>query len=683
MSDSVDQLAALQASGDLPAGVTVLAGQSGNPGSSEGTALLEIVHDLAPGADLFFATAKGGEAQMAQNILDLAAAGCDVIVDDVTYFAEAVFQDGVIAQAVETVSEAGVFYVSSAGNSGNLQSGTSGVYEGTYVPTALPAVLAGAGVSAHDFGSGDTGNVITEDALNDARFFTLQWSEPQDGASSDYDLFLLDAAGTAIIAASTNVQDGTQDPIEIIGSDGFDDTGFQLVVVLESGDEQFFHLNTHRGRLEHATSGQIFGHAAAASAISVAAVDVATAGGGLFVGGPANPVEAFSSDGPRAIFFESDGTPVDPAGATSTRSPTGSDQGFQPISRLHPLITAANRVLTATLGFEVFAGTSASAPHVAGLLALHLQHAPFLNQQALNFAFLQEALDIEAPGMDNVSGYGIPRADELLPHSQPGVEAVMPPADGIKTSEDGEVSTTVTYVLTAEPTADVTIEVLSDPSDENEALPPVLEFNPADWFLPKSVIFQGVDDDVDDGDTPYSVLLRAINNGSNYDGVESDPIPGVNEDDDTAGISVSPTSGLITSDDGTTDTFDVVLDSEPLFDVTIDFRSEDSTEGLVSDDGSTFSESVSLTFTKENWDEPKTVTVQGQDDDVFTSGRSKASGVPGTFFQVVGTAIVTDDPVYSTLDPALIAVTVFNVDASVFSDGFETGDTSSWNVSVP
>ena len=56
LSDSVDALDDLQASGELPA-VTVLPGQSGNPGTSEGTAMLEIVHDLAPGADLFFATA--------------------------------------------------------------------------------------------------------------------------------------------------------------------------------------------------------------------------------------------------------------------------------------------------------------------------------------------------------------------------------------------------------------------------------------------------------------------------------------------------------------------------------------------------------------------------------------------------------------------------------------------------
>ena len=90
-SDSVDALAALQGTGDLPTPVTVLAAQSGVPGTSEGTAMLEIVFDLAPAADLLFATANGGQPQFAQNITDLAAAVAEVIVDDLFYFADAAF----------------------------------------------------------------------------------------------------------------------------------------------------------------------------------------------------------------------------------------------------------------------------------------------------------------------------------------------------------------------------------------------------------------------------------------------------------------------------------------------------------------------------------------------------------------------------------------------------------------
>ena len=94
--------------------------------------MLEIVYDMAPGAQLGYATAFGGIAQMATNILNLRSAGCAVIVDDITYFAEPAFQDGPIAQAVASVQSSGALYFSSAANSGNLTKGTSGTWEGDW-----------------------------------------------------------------------------------------------------------------------------------------------------------------------------------------------------------------------------------------------------------------------------------------------------------------------------------------------------------------------------------------------------------------------------------------------------------------------------------------------------------------------------------------------------------------------
>ncbi|MEM6794471.1 MAG: S8 family serine peptidase [Acidobacteriota bacterium] len=405
MSDSVDALAAVQATGDLPPGVTVLPGQSGNPGTSEGTALLEILHDLAPGADLAFATAVGGQAQMAQNILDLAAFGCDAIVDDVLYLAEPVFQDGIIAQAVDQVSDQGVFYATSAGNSGNLASGNSGVHESDYLATALPAPLGTAGLSAHDFGGGANSTGVTADP---PAIVTLQWSDPQDGAANDYDLFLLDAALANVLKASTNTQNGTQDPLEFLDSSVDDDTGNRLVVVKFDGEDRFFHLNTHRGRLENGTDGQIFGHPAALGALTIAAVNVATAGGGLFTGGAANPVQDFSSDGPRRIFFETDGAPVARSGGAPAL------RGGQPSEiRRKPDVAAADGVSTATPGFNPFFGTSASAPHSAAISVLFKELFPgIVSTDSLNNLFKSTALDIEDPGFDNQSGNGIMMTEE-------------------------------------------------------------------------------------------------------------------------------------------------------------------------------------------------------------------------------------------------------------------------------
>ena len=111
------------ASGDLPHDVTVITRNgelqdlAANTGTDEGRAMLQLIHDLAPEADLSFATAFGGENGFAANIRALADDGADIIVDDVIYFAEPFFQDGIVALAVDdVVTNDGVAYFSSAGN---------------------------------------------------------------------------------------------------------------------------------------------------------------------------------------------------------------------------------------------------------------------------------------------------------------------------------------------------------------------------------------------------------------------------------------------------------------------------------------------------------------------------------------------------------------------------------------
>lgn len=387
LSDSVDSLAALQASGDLPA-VDVLVGQSGNPGTSEGTAMLEIVHDLAPGAALGFATATGGPANFAQNILDLRASGCDVLVDDVGYILSPVFQDGVIAAAVDSVVADGALYFSAAGNSGNLNDGTSGLWEGDFDSVASDPTIG----EIHDFGNGRGSNRITANT----NLITLQWADPQGGSANDYDLFLLNAAEDTVIAQSSGFQDGNDDPIEGLSVTG-DVAGGKLVVALFSGSPRFLHLNLWGGRIEQATGGDIFGHPGAEGAFAVAAVDQATARGGAFTGGAANPVETFSSDGLRRVFFDAAGSPYTPGDFSSTGG----------VVRQKPDVAAADGVTTATPGFAPFFGTSAAAPHAAAIAALMLEADPSLSKHRVDDLFAATALDIEARGVDRDSGYGI------------------------------------------------------------------------------------------------------------------------------------------------------------------------------------------------------------------------------------------------------------------------------------
>lgn len=105
--------------GELPSNVKTL--QEGFCDSivvDEGRALMEVAHDVAPGAPLLFHTADGGMANFAQGIINLADAGAKVIVDDAFYLTEPYFQDGIISQAIDQVKSRGVAYFSSAGNSG-------------------------------------------------------------------------------------------------------------------------------------------------------------------------------------------------------------------------------------------------------------------------------------------------------------------------------------------------------------------------------------------------------------------------------------------------------------------------------------------------------------------------------------------------------------------------------------
>ena len=395
LSDGVGSLAARQATGDLPARVTVLPGQHGE--GYEGTAMLEIVHDLAPGAELYFATAFGGQARFAANIEALCEAGADIIVDDVYYFSEGPFQDDIIARGVNAAVADGCFFFSAGGNAGNKNDGTAGVWEGDFA-AGSPLVLNGVTVGTlHDFGGGVTQNRITEDSTG---AYILWWSDPLEGSANNYNLFLVNEDGD-VLKSSTNTQDGTQDPYERILSVEEDHTGARLVIVQVSGAaDRYLRLDTLEGQLAVSTAGNLFGHSAAENAISIAAVAVQSAGGagGVFDG--TESVRTSNSDGPRRIFFQPDGTAITPGNFSST----GGDLLQKPD------LTAATCVRTTTPGFSIFCGVSSAAPHAAAIGALVLEAAEGpkkLTQAALLTAMKGAALDIEASGVDRDSGAGI------------------------------------------------------------------------------------------------------------------------------------------------------------------------------------------------------------------------------------------------------------------------------------
>jgi hypothetical protein len=422
----------------LPAGIDVVAGQEG--AGDEGTAMLQIVHQIAPGAALGFATGFNGSAQMALNIQTLRNPphNCTIIVDDVTYFLEAAFQEGNIAQAVTTVTAAGALYYSSAANSGSFVKGTSGTWQGDFVNGgAVGAPITGVeSGTVHAFAMGTNYNTLT--SQGSAQWEILNWSDPFGASSNDYDFFALDAAGTTLLAQSTNFQTGTQNPQEHFPNPTNSPaptlpTNARLVVVnyQNLAAPRALRVDTQRGRLAIATNGNTYGHNGGVNTVSVAAVPTSAASGAKFT--TADGVETYSSDGPRKLFYTPAGAAITPGNVLFA---TGGGTTLQKVD-----ISAADCSATNVVGFFTFCGTSAAAPHAAAIAALIKSAKASLTPAQIKAAMNATALDNEAPGFDFNAGNGITMADAA-------VRSVLSPLTVGKSFSPSSIATNATSQLT-------------------------------------------------------------------------------------------------------------------------------------------------------------------------------------------------------------------------------------------
>lgn len=462
ISDSFNNLnayAADIASGDLPGpgnpfGYTTpvrLAGSGDLPsgGSDEGRAMLQIIHDLAPGAELYYATAFNSQSDFANNIRALrgiaASAppfgnitpGCDIIIDDIFYFIESglhegqpasvLSSDGIaeITQAVNDVTADGALYFSSAGNSGGVTQNSAGAWEGDFA-SAGTLTIPGAPAPSDILDFDPSPAVSSSNGVTAASVPVMHWSDPIGASANDYDFFVLNSGLTAVVQSSTNVQTGTQDPVEPIFFNIA--VNNRLVVVRrDTAQPRFISITTNRGRLQFATTGQVRGHSIAPRAYAVSATPAAATFGAPTPNGPfpgpfvaTNQVEPFNSDGPRRVFFDVNNQPVTPGNFLA-----GTGGGAV---RQKPDITAADGVAT-TLppgsGLNPFYGTSAAAPHAGAIAALARQASPGLTPADLRLAFNATALDIMAPGVDRDSGVGIIQAFQLISQFNPAPVATL------------------------------------------------------------------------------------------------------------------------------------------------------------------------------------------------------------------------------------------------------------------
>jgi PKD repeat protein len=448
-----------QQSGDLPLTVAIRRDDGG--GGDEGAGMAELVHDIAPGAAIAFHTAFGGQAVFAEGITDMCTtAGSTVVVDDVLYFAEPMYQDGIVAQAAAGCVASGVPYFSAAGNQSNR--GFRQVFRDINPADDLSTTPTGNDL--HDWGGGDGFLDLTLPPASTVRV-VLQWNQPfasvspSNGAQVDLDLYITpapDAAGLSTPIVSSIGQQGSTgnprgDAIEIVSVSNVGSSPMSVYLAIEHHDgsqgmipqdsttplefrlvffESNFRQTSIQGILDHTSAfggPTMYGHAVAPGVASVAAVpwfDTQMFNPEFTPSAATDPEDFSSRGGAISVQFNASGA-------------------FVPRTSHEPDIAAVDGNNTTFFGFTLnldgyegepdtfpnFFGTSAAAPNAAAVAALMREYHGALTPAEILAAMVNTAIDITgtraAVGRDDVTGAGLIDANAAIGALQLGPEGTI------------------------------------------------------------------------------------------------------------------------------------------------------------------------------------------------------------------------------------------------------------------
>jgi hypothetical protein len=469
---------------DVPPNVNVL-DNGPCPGTDEGRGMVQLVHDVAPGASIAFHTAFNSLVDFALGILELEAAGSNVIVDDVIYFAENMFSDGIVAQAADLAVARGAAYFSSAGN--QARESYESDYREVLVPINGGGNLNGNGtpfvMRRHDFNPSSATDTLQKIHITQAGgqgviVFSFQWDQPflssttfahltdptstsqPRGATGDLDMLIYDDKGilvplcppglsvgiTCQLTGQRNIGGDAVDIAALVVTGPKSKSGDFFITFVRAGGTAPAHVKYVAFEfaglldvLEHDTqSGTAFGHSNARDAEAVGASswylseefdayfstlvndtpgacvpaclnDFSSAGGvpiylnkyGEFLGSPdlRETPGVTGPDGGNTTFFFADSSFDDDDG-DGCNSPTS-------VFITPCLDDPADELPN-------FFGTSASAPHVAGLAALMLDKNAGLDPQEIYDTLRATADDITkrevlvVPGAGNSVFSGLP-----------------------------------------------------------------------------------------------------------------------------------------------------------------------------------------------------------------------------------------------------------------------------------
>jgi hypothetical protein len=380
--------------------------------SDEGRGMLQIIHDIAPGSELYFRTGFFTNTDFAKGIKDLRDAGCNIIVDDMTYMNEPFLKDGVVAKTVDTVVGEGVTYFSATGNFDKQ----SYEKDGNFVDASS---IGFTGKKAHNYGNND---LFQQVKLRPGNYvFVLQWldgihSTGEAGTLYDVDFYISQSTnGTGLIGFNRDNTNG--DPIEfipikIVGNSETDTTSklYNVLIINNTATGNPTRLKYIVFKRDAAANIQFMNHIEGTSTC----VGQANAAGAIAVGAARFDKAQPYLNPPQIEVFSS-------TGGTKTNG----------VVRLKPDITAPDGInvtvglgpdygVPAPDGYPNFFGTSAAAPHAAAAAALIMEgRKNFLGQNVVLPAQIKSMLqtsatDMETPGFDFISGAGLINIDMTM-----------------------------------------------------------------------------------------------------------------------------------------------------------------------------------------------------------------------------------------------------------------------------
>lgn len=393
ISNGAKGLSEAQASGDLPDSVIIL--QDGR--GAEGTAMMEIIHDIAPGATIVYQDFGGGrETKFVEAFQNLVDAGASIIVEDVFNYEIPYFEDGFIANELSKILENNpdLMIISAAGNTADTH------YQGKFID---------GGEGFHSF-NGSIGIPLEIQPGGRVKIH-LQWDDPFAGASNDFDLFLYDIQNDKNLQVSDKIQTGGEKPYEKIDHQNVEKNVQKAEIRIQAkegkgiGSTLELLIAPDPGKVSIGEGyltpdDSIVGWASLPNIITVAAISADNL-----------KIQKFSSQGAVTISHPS------------------------PSIRKKPDITGVDQVqVSGSGGFnKIFSGTSAAAPHIAGLLAIIKSIYPSVSNLELKEALLNSAEELGAPGWNTIYGYGLADAISLHNYLKDAGKITEEPAENQKT----------------------------------------------------------------------------------------------------------------------------------------------------------------------------------------------------------------------------------------------------------